>query len=124
MNITMPFSQRGMSFSGFILGAFLLVVFSITGLKVVPVFIQDVTINKIFSTIARDPEMQSASLREIRESFDKRAGIDDITVINSRDIDIVVGDGAPMLSATYAVKVPLVANVSLYIEFNPTSAKK
>jgi len=120
----MPSSQRGMSFSGFILGAFLLVLFSITGLKVVPVFIQNATINKIFSSIAHDPEMQNASLHEIRTSFDRRATIDDVTAITSADIDIVSDAGTPVLSAYYAVKVPLVANVSLYIELNPSSESK
>jgi len=124
MNIPMPSNQRGMSFSGFILGAFLLVLCSISVLKVVPVFIQDATINKIFSTISHDPEMQNASLREIRASFDRRAIIDDVTAITSADIDILSDAGTPVLSASYSVKVPLVANVSLYIEFNPSSARK
>jgi len=120
----MPSSQRGMSFAGFILGAVLLVLIIITGLKVLPAFIQDATINKLFSSIAHDPEMQNASLHEIRASFDRRAIVDDVTAITSADIDILSDAGTPVLSASYSVKVPLVANISLYIEFNPASASK
>ncbi|OIO81870.1 MAG: DUF4845 domain-containing protein [Gallionellaceae bacterium CG1_02_56_997] len=124
MNVTMPIRQRGLSFSGFIFGAFVLVLLSITGLKMIPVYMQNATINKLFLAIAQDPDMQKASPREIRNSFDKRASIDDVTVITSQDIDVESDAGTPVLSANYSVKVPLVANISLYLEFNPRSAGK
>jgi len=124
MNVTMPIRQRGLSFSGFIFGAFVLVLLSITGLKMIPVYMQNATINKLFLAIAQDPDMQKATPREIRNSFDKRASIDSITVITSQDIDIESDAGTPVLSANYSVKVPLVANISLYLEFNPRSAGK
>ncbi|PIX04757.1 MAG: DUF4845 domain-containing protein, partial [Gallionellales bacterium CG_4_8_14_3_um_filter_54_18] len=41
----MPIRQRGLSFSGFIFGAFVLVLLSITGLKMIPVYMQNATIN-------------------------------------------------------------------------------
>lgn len=122
MNKTMLSSQRGISFGGFILGAFLLVLFSLTALKMVPPFIQNATINNLFVAIAHDPEMQNASLHDIRASFDRRASVDDITAITAEDIDIENNTGTPVLSANYSVKVPLVANVSLFIDFHPTSA--
>lgn len=124
MNLTMPTRQRGLSFSGFIFGAFVLVLLSITGLKMIPAYIQNATINKIFLAIAQDPEMQKVAPREIRSSFDKRASIEDITAITSQDIDIESDAGTPVLSASYSVKIPLVANISLYIDFNPRSAGK
>jgi len=122
MNTSMPARQRGLSFTGFILGAFLLVLLSVTGLKVMPVYMQYATINNLFTTISNDPDMQNASPGEVRASFEKRASIDDITAITPRDIDIVIEGGKPVLSASYSVKVPLVANISLTIDFEPTSA--
>ena len=114
-------SQRGLSFSGFLLGAFLLVLASVVGLKLVPVYMQNSEINKIFAAISSDPDMQKASVREIRASFEKRASIDNVTAIKAEDIEIQMDSGHPVLSASYAVKVPLVANISLYIEFNSAS---
>lgn len=117
-------SQRGLSFIGFIMGAFILVLASTIGLKLIPAYMQNAEINKLFVTIANDPEMQKAPLRDIRASFGKRASIDNITAIKTEDIEIETGDGHPVLSASYAVKVPLVGNISLYLEFNPGSANK
>lgn len=114
--------QRGLSFPGFMLGAFLLVLVSVIGLKLIPVYMQNGEITKIFTAIASDPDMQKASAREIRASFEKRASIDNVTAIKAEDVEIKMDSGRPVLSASYAVKVPLAGNISLYIEF--TSASK
>lgn len=113
--------QRGLSFSGFMLGAFMLVMVSIVGLKLIPVYMQNGEINKVFAAIANDPEMQKAPARDIRASFSKRASIDNITAIKAEDIEIDSSSGKPVLTASYAVKVPLVSNISLYIEFSCAS---
>ena len=124
MNTAMPVQQRGMSFGGFIFGAFLLVLFGITGLKLIPAYMQAAQIKNIFVTIAHDPDMQKATPHDIQASFDKGASINNITAIKASDIDISSEGGMPVLSASYAVKIPLVGNVSLYMEFNPSSAGK
>jgi len=123
MNKAMPAKQRGLSFSGFIFGAVILVLAITTGLKLVPAYMQNAGIGNLFTVIANDPEMQKASPREIRMSFSKRASIDNITAISAEDIEIASDGGGLVLSASYAVKVPLAGNVSLYLDFSPTSAK-
>ena len=124
MNTAMPVQQRGMSFGGFIFGAFMLVLLGITGLKIVPAYIQDAQINSVFESISHDPDMQKATPHDILASFDRRATIDNITAIKAADIEISDDGGRPVLSASYSVKAPLFANVSLYIEFHPSSAGK
>lgn len=122
MNAAMPAAQRGLSFSGFLFGAVILVLVSITGLKLIPAYMQNSQIENLFAAIANDPEMQNANVRDIKMSFSKRASIDDIGAITADDIEIVKEDGQLTLSASYSVKIPLVANVSLFLDFNPTSA--
>ena len=123
MNTAMPVQQRGLSFGGFVFGAFLLVLVSITGLKLIPAYIQNARINAVFAEIVRDPNMDKASPRDIRNSFDKRASIDAITSIKADDIEIASDGGHLELSASYSVKVPLFSNVSVLLEFNPSSDK-
>lgn len=124
MNTAMPGQQRGLGFMGFIMGAFVLVLASIVGLKLIPAYIQDATIKDLFVAVANDPDMQKATPANIRKSFSTRASVDNITAIKVEDIEIVSDQGKPVLSASYAVKVPLAGNVSLYMEFNPSSAAK
>jgi hypothetical protein len=123
MNKAMPAKQRGLGFFGFIFGAFILVLASIGGLKLIPAYMEDAKISNLFTAIASDPEMQKASPRDIRMSFTKRASIDGVAAVKADDIDITSTGGRLELSANYAVKIPLAANVSLCMEFNPTSAK-
>jgi hypothetical protein len=124
MNTTMPMQQRGITLSGFMIGAFLFVIVAIALLKLIPAYIQDAQINSIFKEIAHDPDMQKATPHDIQVSFEKRATIDDITAIKPSDVDISSDGDTPVLSANYVVKVPLVGNISLYLEFNPSSAGK
>lgn len=124
MITAMPAKQYGLSFSGFMFGVFILVLVSIFGLKLIPPYIQDAKIKNLFVTIANDPEMQKATLRDIRSSFDRRASVEDIKAIKSEDIKIASDNGKPVLSASYPVLIPLAGNVSLYLDFNPSSAAK
>lgn len=123
MNTAMPATQRGLSFFGFIMGAFVLVIASITGLKLIPAYMQNAQIKNVFVVIANDPEMQKAAPRAIRDSFSRRASIEDIKAIKAEDIEIASNEGKPVLSASYSVKIPLAGNVSLYLDFNPSSDK-
>jgi hypothetical protein len=123
MNLAMPVQQRGIGFGGFMFGAFLLVLFSIIGLRLIPPYIQASTIKSTFQSMARDPELQKASPHEIQNSFVKYATIDNITAIKAEDIDISSDDGGLVLSASYEVKVPLGGNISFLLSFNPSSAK-
>ncbi len=124
MSNSTPASQRGLSFSGFILGAFMLVMASIFGLKLIPAYLQNAEITQLFIAIANDPDMEKIPPREIRAAFNKRASIDNITAIRAEDIEIENNGSKPVLRASYAVKVPLAGNVSLYLDFNPSSASK
>ena len=121
MNTAMPSKQRGLTLSGFMGGVVILVLASTIGLKLIPAYIQDSTIKNVFISIASDPEMQKASPRDIRMAFNKRASIDDIRAITAENIAIEKDGDRLVLSASYPVKIPLAGNVSLYLEFNPSS---
>jgi hypothetical protein len=122
--MTLLNSQRGMSMTGFIFLAMLLVLVSIFGMKLIPTYMQYGEINKVFAAIANDPDMQKATPREIRASFSKRSTIDDIKAIKAEDIDVVSDGGKPVLTAAYTVKIPMVANISLVIDFSCSSEPK
>jgi Tfp pilus assembly protein PilV len=120
---TLKNKQRGVSFSGFIMIAFVLIFVAILGMKMVPAYVHSTQLSSIFKSIATDPAMQSATIKEIRDSYSKRAMMDSITDITAEDIDIAKDGTMLSLSANYSVKIPLVANITLLLEFNPRSDK-
>lgn len=113
--------QRGMGAIGFIMVAAGIIFVAILGMKVVPPYIHSAQIAQIFKAISNDPAMQGASIKDIKESYNKRANINYITDITAEDIEVAKGDGRLSLSTSYSVKIPLVANITLLLEFNPSS---
>lgn len=123
MTVRMPSYQSGFELGQFLFIAMLLVLVSITGLKLVPAYIEDGKIRSIFASIAHDSDMQNASAKDIQNAFSRRSSIDDITAIQPGDIEIGRDNGQLLLSASYSIKVPLAGNISFLLEFNPSSEK-
>lgn len=113
--------QRGVSLSGLLLWGFILVVVATFGMKMIPAYIEQNTIQKIFKAIVSDTKMENASAREIRLSFSKRAGIDNVKAIRAKNIDIKKNKGKLILTSDYSVKIPMVSNISVVIDFHATS---
>jgi hypothetical protein len=116
--------QRGVSLSGLLIWSVILILAAIGGMKIIPAYIQYAEIKSILSTIVNDPEMQGAQSRSIRESFSKRAMMNNINIVTANDIDIAKDARGLSLSIAYQVKMPLIGNASLLLEFNPSSIKK
>ena len=114
--------QKGVTFTGFILIAAGLIFVAIVGMKTVPAYIHSAQIAQIFRTMAADPAMRDASIKDIKDSYSKRANIDYISDITAEDIDISKVNGQLVLSASYSVKIPIAGNATLLLEFNPSSS--
>lgn len=116
--------QSGVTFGGFIMLLALLGGLAIFSMKLIPAYMEYGKIQKAFDAITNDPAMQTATVAEIRDSFYKRANtMDDVRTVTSNDIEINKADGKLKLSASYSSKIPLVGNISLLIEFNPSAPK-
>jgi len=113
--------QRGISIEGVAVGAFILVIISIAGMKLIPPYMENKTIENIFVVLANDPAMIQSPVSEIRRAYNKRASIDNITAINYTEIDIINEGGTLFISAEYEVRIPLVSNISFLLEFSPSS---
>lgn|SRR3989339_1611822 len=116
--------QSGVTFTGFIMIAVVLVFLAIFGMKLIPAYMENGKIQKAFDAIVRDPSMKTASMDEIKDAFYKRATtMDNVTTITANDLEISKENGMLTLSASYSTKLPLVGNVSLLIEFNPSATR-
>lgn len=123
MNMSKLAKQHGFTFSGFLFGVVILILVSIAGMKLIPAYMNDAKIKKIFVAIANDPEMQKATPRDIRMSFSNRAAIDSLKTIQPDDIVITKSGERLVLGANYSVAIPLAGNASLLLEFSPSSAQ-
>ena len=106
--------QKGMGIFGLLVTLAVIAFIALLVLKLVPVYIEYYTVKKAVAGIARSNPTDPA---EIRAAFDRQADIDLITIITGRDIQMQ----GNRLSFAYDKKIPLFANVSLYIEFEGSS---
>lgn len=113
--------QWGMSLSGLLVSAVIVVLAVLFLLKIIPPYIEYLNVKKDLTAVAKDPALQDAPVAELRKAFDKRADVDDITVVKGSDISVTRQGNAPVLSVSYSVKVPLVANANLCLDFNISS---
>lgn len=113
--------QRGISLSGLLLWSVILILVSISGLKIAPAYIEYSSIKKNLIAIAKETNSQSTDLNLVRMSFGKRAQIDNIKSISAQDIKINRENGRVILSAQYTTKIPLISNISLNIDFQAIS---
>lgn len=112
--------QQGISLSGLMIWSFVLILVSIVGMKLIPAYIENATIKRTLLAVATESNLRTNN-QEIRQSFNRRASIDNIKAINGQDIVIDKKSDKVVLSAHYSVKIPLLANISLYIDFTAAS---
>lgn len=114
--------QQGVSLSGLMIWSFVLILVSIVGMKLIPAYIENATIKRTLLAVATESNVRTNN-EEIRQSFNRRASIDNIKAINGRDIVIDKKSDKVVLSTSYSLKVPLFANISLYIDFTAESSQ-
>jgi hypothetical protein len=115
--------QRGVSFPVIFLIGVVVALGAVGAMKVGPAYSEFSTARKAIVAIAAS-EGRSGSVAEVRKAFDRRANIDNVTVVTARELEISKEGGELVISFAYAQKIPLFANVSLLIDFAASSAGK
>ncbi|MDH2919204.1 MAG: DUF4845 domain-containing protein [Sideroxydans sp.] len=117
--------QTGFSFGNFLIILVLLVFGAMFGFKLIPAYMENGKVQNMLEAISHDPDMQTASIAELRSSFDKRASVNWVTTVKGADLVIEKGqDGRPVLSTSNEVRIKLMGNMTLLLEFNPSSSGK
>lgn len=116
--------QRGVSLSGMLLICVLLVFGAIFGMKVLPSTMEYFTILKTVKSIAGGELAAGATVADVRKAFSRHSQIDDIKSVTAEDLDISKDGNDIVISFAYAKKIPLFGPVSLYIDYEGSSAGK
>jgi Domain of unknown function (DUF4845) len=119
MQKAMNFEQTGMTFIGLVLVIAAIICIAVVGMKVAPAYIEFFGVKKIIAKIGNEPNFNEMSKKEIIEEFNNGATIGYVSVIKGSDLIIENGT----VSAEYQVTIPIVANASVLLDFNASSAK-
>jgi uncharacterized protein DUF4845 len=116
--------QRGVTLSGFLVWAVLAIVVALIGFKLLPPYMEFLSIQTQFKAIANDPEGRQGVRRVIEDLFQRRAAIENISAISGKDIQITKEGDRVVLSAEYTQCIPFVFNIRACMDFTPSSAAK
>lgn len=119
--MTSKFRQRGVSMGGLLVGAAVFILVALLGLKVAPAYLEYSSVKKAVTGIVQGGEARG-TVNDIRRAFDKRAQVDDVSVISGQDLDISKEGSDVIITFAYPKKIPLFGNISLYIDFAGSSS--
>jgi hypothetical protein len=115
-------NQRGLSMIGFLFVAAMVVCFVMIGFRLTPAYIEYYSVQKALEQALADTKDLN-SIAEVRSAFQKRADAGYIESVSGRDIDVVKGKNEITASATWTRKLPLVGNVSLFVDFEASATR-
>lgn len=114
--------QRGITFIGLVFVVAAIVFVAVIGMKLTPAYLEFMSVKKVITKIAHEPSFADMSKKDIVDEFDKGATIDNIKVVQGRDLEISKQDsGKQIVSVQYQAVVPLVANISALLDFKAST---
>jgi hypothetical protein len=114
--------QRGLSMIGFLFVAVVVVTCVMLGFRVAPAYIEYYSVGKALDeALVNAKDLNSA--KEIRAAFQRRADAGYIESVSGKDIDVSKDKNQVTASVSWTRKLPLVANVSLLIEFDASATR-
>jgi hypothetical protein len=111
--------QRGVTLGGLFVVLFVLIVFALLAMRLIPAYIEYGTAKNAIQAIGR--ERQATTPVEVRRAFEARAAIDDIKAVRSQDLEITKDGADVVIAFAYRKEVPLFANLGVYIDFAASS---
>jgi hypothetical protein len=115
-------TQRGISLMGLIIGLFILVVVALFAMKVIPSYMEYSNAKSAIQSIARDDQINTPQM--VRNAFEARAQVDNITAIKASDLEITKEGNRMAISFAYRKEVPLNDNVGLYIDYTANTKEQ
>ncbi len=114
--------QRGLSMIGFLFVAAVVVSIVMIGFRIMPAYIEYYSVQKALEQALADAKDLN-STAEIRSAFQKRADAGYIESVSGKDIEVAKTKNEITASATWTRKLPLVANVSLFLDFDASATR-
>ena len=108
--------QRGITLTGLIVVVGVLGFVGVMAAKLMPSYLEYYAIKKIFSAMEQAGDLKG-TVKEIRNSFEKRNAIEDVKAVRPEDLEIGKEGGETVMTATWSKRVEMVGNVAACLDF-------
>ena len=113
-------NQKGMTFIGLLCILGLVGVIVYAGIRLAPVYLNYMKVARSMEATASEFKSENPDMAAMRSSLDKHWQIEDISSVESKEVEIVKDEGVVTLHVSYDDAVPYIANVSLSVHFDKT----
>lgn len=110
--------QQGLSTVSLILVIVVAVFFGTCAIKLLPVYIESMTVKKAVEITVTQARTNKLSPTEIRDVLGKQLDVNRAEAINARDVVITRRQGKTTVDATYEARIPLMFNIDVIIKFD------
>jgi Domain of unknown function (DUF4845) len=114
--------ENGLTIMGFLMVAAVVIVFVVVGARMVPAYIEYYSVQKALEKALRDIR-DPGNVTELRRSFDRYLATDYIQSVRASDVELTKDGNVVTASVAWTRILPLVANVSLYLEFDSKASR-
>ena len=98
-----------------LLCAALLLIFTV---KIVPIYVDDYTVKGLLENLQKDEETKTLTVRQLQERIQRRMSVNNVEVINAKDIKLVKDGQRMSMAVAYEVRTPLFQNIDAVVHFD------
>jgi len=110
--------QKGLTLISFLVLAAMVGLIGFAGLKLVPIYLENMKIRKILADVKSEYDGQPVTAVEVRRAIDKKLDIEMVYSLRARDFDIESTGTGLTVAARYERPESFIANISLLVTFN------
>ena len=115
-------AESGLTMFGFLFVVAVVLVVAVVGFRVLPAYIEYFSVQRaLVESLNATREVNTPN--EIRRHFQRRVDSGYIESVGGRDVDVQKVGNEIVANVAWTRKLPLVANVSLLIEFEATASR-
>lgn len=117
MNVRAMNKQRGMTLISWVVVIVFIGFQAMLAIKILPVYMTDSSIKKLWSNLETDPSLVGAPPKKIREVVLKRLKINNVYALNKKDIKIKKVKGNFIVSVVYEPRGTVIGTLDYIMTF-------
>lgn len=90
----------------------------IVAVKILPIYADDYTVRGLLENLQEDEKIKTMSVRELQTAIQKRMSVNNVDVINTKDIKLVKDGQRMTMALAYEVRTTLFQNIDAIVHFD------
>jgi Tfp pilus assembly major pilin PilA len=110
--------QQGVTLIGWAIILGLIAFFVLLALRLTPSYMEYFAVKGVMDSLQEESKGAQLTPKEVRDLFDKRADVNAITVVTSKDLVFTNKGGKKVITLDYEARKPIMGNVDAVMTFH------